>query len=328
MRILLARTDHIGDLIVSLPVQKCILDHDPTAEIFWFVRPEIAPILEHLPSASGVFVCHPDHTRHPYEKIFKYIKPDILLNLSHLDPMVIPAGKKAGIPIRVASPIGRLFSQKTLTTGYKDYLATTHFLWNRRNDAGKHESQLALNFLRPLNIPVPDSIPEVVPLVLTTEELEQGELQLKKIPHPRLGLIPRGATGACPSLPWWRKMLEALKTTRWNTVILSPPEESRLPQTSIRGLMARLSACDAVIGVSAGPTHLAAALNVPTLCLMPNGNRQTHERWMPLGNSVVALQYPGEPDDFGSGMDRFSTDTVLEQLEKLQACKGRWVCNG
>jgi ADP-heptose:LPS heptosyltransferase len=322
MRILLARTDHIGDLIVSLPVQKCILDHDPDAEIFWFVRPEIVPILEHLPGISGVFVCHPDHKRYPYERVFKYIKPDVLLNLSHLDYMVMAAGKKAGIPVRVASPIGRLFSKRTLTTGWQDYLATTHFIWNRRHDAGKHESQLALNFLRPLKIPVPDSIPDSIPLVLTAEEQGLAELQLTKIPRPRLGLILRGATGASPSLLWWGEMLKALKTTSWNTVVLSPPEESHLPQTSIRGLMGRLSACDAVIGTSTGPTHLAAALNVPTLCLMPSRKGQNSERWMPLGKNVVALQYPGEPDDFGSGMDRFSTGTVLEQLEKLQACGG------
>jgi ADP-heptose:LPS heptosyltransferase len=82
--------------------------------------------------------------------------------------------------------------------------------------------------------------------------------------------------------------------------------------------MSRLGACDAVLGISTGPTHLAAALGVPTLCLM--GRRALHgpARWAPLGRWVGTLQYEGEEDDAGTGMDRFSPDDALAALDGLR----------
>ena len=113
-------------------------------------------------------------------------------------------------------------------------------------------------------------------------------------------------------------MLEALKTAGWNPVVLSPPADSHLPQTGLRGLMGRLAACDAIIGPSTGPLHLAAAMDVPTLCLM--GKRVSHgpDRWAPLGSRVETLQYPAKADDLGHGMDSLDMDSVLGALGRLR----------
>lgn len=82
--------------------------------------------------------------------------------------------------------------------------------------------------------------------------------------------------------------------------------------------MSRLAASDAVISPSTGPAHLAAALGVPTLCLM--GRRVAHgpDRWKPLGERVAALPYPGPEDDLGSGMDRLDANEVLRTLETIR----------
>jgi ADP-heptose:LPS heptosyltransferase len=80
--------------------------------------------------------------------------------------------------------------------------------------------------------------------------------------------------------------------------------------------MARLHACDAVLGVSTGPTHLSAALGVPTLCLM---DKSQLNRWRLLGNRAESLAYPDEKADLGYGTDRFSFDAVLTYLEKLRS---------
>jgi ADP-heptose:LPS heptosyltransferase len=320
MRILLANTEFMGDLVVSLPVQKCILDHYPSAKIFWFVRPETAPILKHLPGVSGVFIRQPFRGQ-PYERTFNYIKPDVLLNLGFTDSMVISAGKKAGIPVRVAAPLNMIISKKNVTRNIRQCLDATHIVWALRHHFEQHESQFRLLLLKKLGLPVPESIPEAVSPVLSEEEAEQGKADLIKIPGPRLGVILRGIAGASPSLMWWEKMLEASMAAGWNPLVLSPAEESDLPQTNLRGFMARLSACDAVIGTSTGPTHLAAAMNVPTVCLMGRRKTAGPNRWAPLGSYVETLQYPGEKNEFGGGMDRFSIDAVLSQLAKLQSIR-------
>jgi ADP-heptose:LPS heptosyltransferase len=112
-------------------------------------------------------------------------------------------------------------------------------------------------------------------------------------------------------------MLEASKMAGWNPVILSPPDECSLPPADIRGLMGRLYACDAVLAVSTGPMHIAAALGVPTLCLMERNINHCPKRWAPLGHRAEGIAYPGDKVKFGAGMDRFSPETVLAHLEKL-----------
>jgi ADP-heptose:LPS heptosyltransferase len=330
MRFLLCRTDGIGDLVVSLPVQGCILDKDPSAEIFWLIRQETAPILEHLPGVSGVL--HRPHDG-DLERVIRDVGPNALLNIFHRDRAVVPAAWRAGVPIRVARP-----------RGLGQTLCATHVIWAKRTwdkhtGSGRHESQHALDFLKAMEWPVPDYIPPPPPsLALTQEELSVGRAELQSVPAPRLGAIVSGKTTISPSAAWWETRLAASKRAGWNPIVLSPPDAVRcgtgtpdavrcgtgtpdasaLPPTGIRGLMARLAACDAVLGVSTGPTHIAAALGVPTLCLMAMGPIHGPARWAPQGRRAAFLQHPGERDDTGAGMDRFPPDTVLAHLERLR----------
>ncbi|MDR2561431.1 MAG: hypothetical protein LBC63_06655 [Holophagales bacterium] len=305
MRFLICRTDAIGDLLVTLPLQARILANDPSAEVYWLVRVETAPILDGLPGAAGVLLRQPDAATDDLASLIRDLAPDAVLNIGHRDRMIIPAAKSAGVPIRVARP-----------RGLKQLLCATHRVWSKRSGSGKHESEHALGFLRPFGWA--GAKPEPLRLTLTREEIENGEKDMGHIPHPRLGAILRGSgAGASPSSLWWGGMLSESKGAGWNPIVLSPSEDSPLPPVGIRGLMGRLFACDAVIGPSTGPTHLAAALGRPTLCLM--GRRTSHgpDRWKPLGHCVKAIQYPGEEDDLGSGMDRLPFDEVLAALNKL-----------
>jgi ADP-heptose:LPS heptosyltransferase len=332
MRFLLCRTDGIGDLMASLPVQGCILEAEPSAKIFWLVRPALAPILEGLPGVSGVL--HRPHDddlemfmkgslplreykellrrRRPpdaaLERIMWDARPDVLLNLSYRDRKVVEAARRAGVPAIVARP-----------RGWRQFFEATHLVLANNHDPRRHQSQHILDFLRAFRWPVPDS-PPMPRLALAQAEIERGRADLAGAPAPRLGLIVKGSTGAAPGSGWWEKMIEASKMAGWNPVALSPAEQSALPPTDARGLMARIRACDAVLGVSTGPTHLAAALGVPTLCLMGRRPLQGPTVWAPLGNRAGALQYEGEEDDAGTGMDRFSPDDVLARLEGL--CRG------
>jgi ADP-heptose:LPS heptosyltransferase len=308
MRFLLCRTDGIGDLVTALPVQACILAEDPRAEIFWLVGPGAAPALECLPGVSGVLRRPPDGGGDDLAGLIKGVGPDALLNLYHRDMEIVGAASRAGVPAIVARP-----------RRWRHLFEVTHPVLANHHDSSRHQSQHNLDFLRAYRWPVPESVPPPR-LVLTQEETERGSADLAGVPAPRLGLVTGGNAGAGPGPGWWEKMIEASKRAGWNPAVLSPPDAASLPPAGLRGLMARLRACDAVLGVSTGPTHLAAALEVPTLCLM--GRRRFHgpARWTPLGLRVGALQYEGEEDDMGAGMDRFSPDDVLARLEGL--CRG------
>ena len=116
----------------------------------------------------------------------------------------------------------------------------------------------------------------------------------------------------------WDHAIPVWEGAGWHPVTLGPAEASLLPGTDLRGLMARIAACDAVISPSTGPAHLAAALEVPLLCLMGLRSNHSPDRWAPLGNRVQILQYPGPEADLTGGMDRLDPATLLPHLDRLR----------
>jgi hypothetical protein len=292
-------------------------------------RPGIAPVLEHLPGVSGVLHRQIDEDlelhmrmqlssqdlkarqrRRPpdaaLERLIRDTRPDALLNFYSHDLKIVEAASRASVPAIVARP-----------RGWRQFLEVTHYVLKTHNDSSRDQSQHNLDFLGAYRWPVPESIPPPR-LVLTQEEAGRGLADMAGVPAPRLGLVVKGFSGPAPSPGWWEKMIDVSRNAGWNPVILSPLDTAALPPTDLRGLMARLRACDAVLGTSTGPTHLAAALGVPTLCLMGRHAFHTPARWAPLGRRTGTLQYEGEEDDWGTGMDQFSPDTVLARLDGLR----------
>lgn len=295
MRFLLSRTDALGDLVISLPVMERILSRQPEAEIHWLVQPYTAPILKGLAGVTGIHLREQDGD---LEQLMTHLAPDAVLNLSHRDGTVISAARSAGVLVRVARSRG------------KQIWEATHVLWKGRYGTGRHESQNVLDFLKPWRWD--GGVPTCPRLVLSEEERKPGH-------GATLGLILRGSgAGAFPSQGWWDATIPVLERAGWNPVILSPPESSPLEPTELRGLMARLLSCRAVLGPSTGPLHLASALGVPVLCLM--GLRVHHgpDRWAPLGPRVQILQYPGPEADLSGGMDRLDPLSLLPHLDRLK----------
>lgn len=289
--------------MVSLPLVERILSRDPGAEIHWLVRPLSAPVIQGLRGVAGVHHRGKDSALLP---LLKDLELNAVLTLSHRDHAVTVAAKAAGVPIRVAR-----------ARGLDQILAATHLLWRGRSGVRRHEAENALDFLFPWawdgGLPTPPR------LALSDPEKQQGQADLAGIPQPRVGIIARGSgAGAFPSQGWWARAVPVLTAAGWNPVILGPPECSDLPPTDLRGLMGRIQACSALLSPSTGPAHLAAALDVPLLCLM--GLRPNHapHRWAPLGSRVQVLQYPGAEGDLTGAMDRLDPAALLPHLDRLR----------
>ena len=303
MRFLLSRTDALGDLMVSLPLVSRLLSRDPEAEIHLLVRPYCAGVLEGLPGLAGIHLRGEDSELEP---LMRRLAPDAVLNLYHRDRAVTLASKRAGVPIRVAR-----------ARGLDQILAATHRLWRGRNGTGRHEAQNVLDFLAPWGWA--GGWPEPPRLMLRDDERARARTELGGTLQPRLGIVRRGSgSGAFPSDSWWDHAIPVWEGAGWHPVTLGPAEASLLPGTDLRGLMARIAACDALISPSTGPAHLAAALEVPLLCLMGRRSNHSPDRWAPLGNRVQILQYPGPEADLTGGMDRLDPATLLPHLDRLR----------
>jgi len=302
MRFLLGRTDALGDLVISLPVMERILARQPGAEVHWLVRPYAAPLLQGL---GGVHL-REDGT--DLAALMRSLAPDAVLNLSHRDTRVITAAKAAGVPIRVARSRGSQIWE------------ATHVLWRGRNGTGRHEAQNVLDFLRPWGWE--GGVPTPPRLELTEAERERGRTDLAHLPRPLLGIATRSSgSSAYPSASWWDRALGVLRAAGWNPVVLSPGEDSPFPPTDLRGLMARIAACDAFLGPSTGPTQLAAALDVPLVALMGLSSNRGPSRWAPLGRRVQVVQYPGPEADLRGGMDRLDPAALLPHLDRLREAR-------
>lgn len=304
MRFLLSRTDALGDLLVSLPVMARIHSRQPEAEVHWLVQPYTAPVLAGLEGVAGVHLRGSDADLAGLMGTGRF---DAVLNLGHRDKAVIAAARAAEVPVRVARSRGAQIWQ------------ATHVLWRGRTGTGRHEAMHALDFLRPWGWH--GGVPAAPELTLDEAERDRGRRDLDQAgdPRPVLGVVLRGSgSGACPSQAWWDRALPVWSGAGWRPVVLAPAEAGALPPTDLRGFMGRLAACQAVLGPSTGPMHLAAALGTPVVCLM--GRRPHHgpDRWAPLGRRVQVVQYSGPEADLAGGLDRLDPTALLPHLARCR----------
>lgn len=303
MRFLISRTDALGDLIISLPLVERILSREPGAEIHFLVRDYAAPVLQGHP---GIAATHLRGTNLELKTLLERLRPDVVLNLGHRDRAVIVAAKAAKVPIRVAR-----------ARGLDQIRSATHLLWKSRYGSGLHESQNVLDFLAPFGWA--GGWPPPPKLFLTDEESSRGESDLAEYPRPRLGIVRRGSgAGAHPSDAWWERASSVFSAAGWHPLTLAPIEACEIRATDLRGLMARLAACDAVISPSTGPAHLAAALGVPLLMLMGLRPNHSPDRWGPMGARVQVIQYPPPEADLEGGLDRLDPLTLIPHLNRLR----------
>ncbi len=58
MKILILKPSSLGDVIQALPVLRLLKLHLPKSEIYWWIDPGLAPLLENDPDLAGIFLFH------------------------------------------------------------------------------------------------------------------------------------------------------------------------------------------------------------------------------------------------------------------------------
>lgn len=330
MRIIISRTDGIGDVILTLPLLGLIKEQIPAAELIFLNRSYTTPILENCAHVNQIV--HWDEI----EKLNIQQQTEALRALNaeaiiHVFPRpeIARAAKLAGIKNRIG------------TTGRFYHIATCNNLVRfSRKRSSLHEAQLNLKLLKPLGIKTFIPLREVwkyyglsAPVIEPETEtlLNTGKKNLVFHPLSKGSAVEWGADN-------YSRLIELLAENDYHIFITGTEAEGQLFRarmpfnkanvTDISGklnlteLMAFIAKADALTACSTGPLHIAAALNTCALGLYSDIRPIHAGRWAPLGQFAHYLVYRNR--GFGKdrlfpkpNINRISPNLVKEKLLTL-----------
>ena len=300
-RILIVRTDRIGDVLLSTPVIKALRDAYPNAYIAMMVGPAARDIVEGNPYLDEAVVYDKDG-RHKtwmesvrFARTLKKKKFDLAVIL-HPTNRVHLVTFLAGIPKRV---------------GYdrKMGFLLTDRLSHTKQLGEKHELEYSLDIVRYLGIE-PQDKNLFMPLRPESEEWASEFFTKEGIEETdRLLAVHPGAS--CPSKIWpserFAETADRLADKyRLKIILIAGPKDIGLVQnviknlrhpaidlsgkTSVSQLASILKRCQLLISNDSGPVHIASGVGIPVISIFGrNQNGLSPTRWGPRGKKDRVL---------------------------------------
>ncbi|MCC7439493.1 MAG: glycosyltransferase family 9 protein [Armatimonadetes bacterium] len=293
-RILVCRTDGLGDVILTLPIAAAIKERLPNAEVAFLAKPYTAPILNRISEVGKVLTVTEMRKGLHLMKIYQpnaviFAKPEFRLALDAL---------RARIDVRIG-------------TGYRWYSGLfTRWVYDHRKGGQKHESQYGVNLLSPL-LPGGELSVRMPRLKVAPSAAAEAKSRLQALGvvgeymviHPgsrghASDYSPEGFAAVADSLlADWSAL---------NIVITAGPDEEELV-TKITSQMRNRARVHAVgemsldvfsellrgakgfLGTSSGPIHLASLVKTPVVGLYPGLPPMWPARWGPIGEQVTTI---------------------------------------
>jgi len=299
-RILISRTDRLGDVILTLPVAVALRRALPEVDIAFLVTLYTAPLLRRIREIDTVLTVTEKRTGLHLMRIYKpdaviFARPDFRLALDAV---------MARIDVRVG-------------TGYRFYSGLfTRWVYDHRRRGVKHESEYSVNLLSPVlgalqNVEMPE-----LPVSEAGAEEAERALQGAGVRGSYMVLHP-GDRGSSPNYapPGYAAVAETLlrEHDELTIVVTAGPGERPLAEQvaagvpyrhriaiveglSLDGLSELLRRARGYLGGASGPAHLAALVGTPVVSLFPALQPVWPARWRPIGPDVATLiPIPEEP---------------------------------
>ena len=298
-RVLIARSDALGDLVVTLPLIRALKEAHPQVEVDLLVRGYAVPVARQAIGVDQVLEWTPEMAAHPRQAGAEALKSreyDIAIH-AFPDAAVLTAAAAAGIPMRIAS--GRRWCGLILAT---------HRLWDSRKASGGHEAWHGLRLLLPLHIDADEAYRTDRGLHAPLCDDTVRSL-LDSLRNPLILLHPGSHGSAGNWAPTcFAELAERLADAGWTVGITGteperlafaphmPNRQDILPlggRFDLTQLMALQAASALVVASSTGPLHTAAAMGTPCVGLYGVKPPEWAERWAPLGPSVALCKAQG-----------------------------------
>lgn len=294
-KILIVRTDRIGDVILSLPMAEFIKQKYPECEVEYFLRKYTSPLLDCNPFIDEVIVADESDGEILFTENLKKIKA------KRFDTCVV-----VNPTLRISLMMLLAGIKSRIGTGYRWYsFMFNEKVFEHRKYAEKHELEYNINLLSKIGIDEFDPSKEIkFNLSVSNKDSEKVSelLQEKGVkPADKLVIVHPGSGGSSVDLPK-EKMIELTrklsKLKNVTTIITGSRNEAELckefeinksivnlaGQLDISLLKALINKADLLISNSTGPMHIAAALGVYVLGFFPKILSCSQKRWGPYTN--------------------------------------------
>ena len=325
-RIIISRTDSIGDVMLTLPMCGYLKKHFPACKIIFIGRAYTRAIAEACEHIDEFVDWDMLKNESPAEQVnaLSDLDADCII---HVFPRkeILWVAKRAGIPLRIAS-------------GHRIHALTkcNKLVFFSRKNSDLHESQLNFKLLRPLGIPdtiALDEIPSYYGFHSESHAIAEVENQLasargrkKIVLHP----MSKGSAVDWP-ISSYRELVAKLSADKYAVFITGTAEEGeRLREQGgiqgehvydttgkfdLPGLIAFIDGCDALVAASTGPLHIASALGKNAIGLY-SPKRPIHPgRWSPVGKNAHVICAPSHPKK-GASLS-ISADEVLQVIARV-----------
>jgi ADP-heptose:LPS heptosyltransferase len=297
MRYLLARTDNIGDVVLSLPVATLLKKHYGTeAQIIYLARDYTKAVVEACPEVDE-FISHDYLKSLSEEDAIAYLKSlniDVFIPL-YQDGYLTRLAAKAKIP-------------KRLGHAYRFYFLryANKIIWRfQRKKCELHQAQMNLQYLKGLKLPweyTRESLSTMAhlrpkPSSKIDELLATDEFKL--VLHPgnnghTIGWSKESFKKLISLLPAHIKIYisgSLKEKDHYGDLLSAHPNTVDLFGTlSLAEYITFLSKVDLLVVGSTGPLHLAAALKTPCLGLFPPHQNLDVKRWGALSATATNLE--------------------------------------
>lgn len=325
-RIIISRTDSIGDVILTLPLCGWIKKNMPQSTLIFLGCSYTRAIAEACHHIDEFMDWDALKQESPGEQVeaFTSQNADCII---HVFPRkeIMWVAKRAGISIRIAS-------------GHRLHALTkcNKLVFFSRKNSDLHESQLNFKLLKPLKLNDSIELSNVsdyygfdriaVASSLVKQMLEHAQGRKRVVIHP----LSKGSAIEWP-LEQYRALIDLLPSSEYAIFITGTEDEGKRvrDQGGLNGahvydttgcfdlsqLIAFIEQCDILIAASTGPLHIAAALGKLAIGLY-SPKRPIHPgRWSPIGKNarvICASEHPKK----GSSL-LISADEVLREIQRV-----------
>jgi heptosyltransferase-2 len=301
-RILIVRTDRVGDVILSTPIIRALRAAYPDAYIAMMVSPYAAEAVEGNPFLDEAIIYDKDGKHKSWLRSAKFSRRlkkkrfDLALVL-HPTNRVHLLTFFAGIKKRI---------------GYNRKLGflLTGRLEHKKQLGEKHESEYVLDFARYLGIE-PEDKSLFMPVKEEARRWRDEFFSAQGIAvRDKLLAVHPGAS--CPSKLWPAERFAAAADALaekygFKVLIIAGPKDVAVAdamqakmrftslnlagKTSLSQLAAVLERCGLLISNDSGPVHVAAALGTPVVAVFGRSQKGlSPKRWGPLGGKSKVVQ--------------------------------------